>query len=218
MKILFLTFLLIPTIARSGVVLHIGPSVFGGYKSEAEAPNGKDSVDAKGTLGYGFGAEFSLIKSFLTFDIGVFYGKNEAKSQYYDRKTNIRAADQLSYTSHTGVQLGLKLRPVNFNYWNIFVGGGGTFGHTKLRHDSEDYIENQGPLPSGFKDKENVQMSGYYLESGTEIIFSKTSGLRLVGQLMNIQSGRYETLNNKLIKTTYPIFGLHYIHYIDKIK
>lgn len=217
MKILLYALILVPTFSHAGVIGFLGPSGFGGYESDAIASNGKKSIDAKGTLGYGLGLELPMLGNFLSFNLGIYYGKNEAKSQYHDKAANLQIDDQLSYTSQNGAQMGLKIRPVNFKYWKIFAGAGGTFGFTKLRHDEADYIEKHGALPSNFKAKENIKNWGHYLEAGAEVIFSKSSGLRFQGQLMNVRTDRYETLNKKPINATYPIFSIMYIHYFDKL-
>ncbi len=217
MKYLFFILCLFPLFAHAGLILSIGPSGVSGIESKAENSAGKKFYDGDGTLGYNVGVEFPMLRNYLSFKIDFFYARMYGKSQYQDRVTGLQISDQKSFLSNTDGLIGLKIRPVNMKYLKLFVGAGGVIGTMKLRHDKEDYEERFGTPPSNFKEIEKAQNWGHYFEAGTEIIFTKKSGIRLGGQLVNKSSERFATLNKKSINGSYANISLQYIHYFEKI-
>lgn len=216
MKIL-LIFLLCSLRAHAGLILHLGPSAVTGLESEGKALNGKDRIDAEGTLGYVFGIEYPMLRNYLSIHLTHIYSKMEAKTQYFDKNTGIQADDQKSWLSNNDTMLGLRFRVLNTRHLKLFLGGGGLIGNAKLRHDTSNYEEQNGPVPASFKDVEKAQKSGNFLDAGAEIIFTKNSGLRLMGQLVNSQTQTFDTLNHKVIKGSYTAWSVEYIHYFEKI-
>lgn len=217
MKQLIFLICLFPFLAQGAVITSIGPSIVTGLESESETSGGKQSYAGTGTLGYNVGVEFPMLRNFMSFTIGFMYARMYGKSQYQDRLTGLQINDQKSFLSNTEGMFGLKFRPVNFKYLKLYVGGGGILGSKKLRHDKADYEERFGPAPTSFKEIEKKKGWGHFLEAGTEIIFSKTSGLRVGAQLINQSTERFATLNKKSINGSYAVYTLMYIHYFEKL-
>jgi hypothetical protein len=217
MRVLLFLTVYLTSLAHAGVIFSIGPSAVTGYKSEAEAPNGKKYFDGTGTLGYNAGVEYPMLRNYLSFNANIFYAKLNAKTQYKDPATGLQIDDQKSYLSHTNALVGAKVRLINMRHLKIFAGAGALFGTAKLRHDKDDYIQKHGALPSNFKEVEKAQNFGHYLEAGTELIFSKASGLRLQAQLLNSTTDKFQTLNKKAINGSYAVYTIQYIHYFEKL-
>ncbi len=217
MKILIMLLCLFTFHAHGAGIGSIGLSGISGLESSATNSAGKSYFEGTGTLGYNVGVEVPLLRNFFSVGANFIYGRMEGKSQYRDYKTNLQVNDQLSQLSNSNLFCGAKIRPLNFKHLKIFTGAGVYVGNTKLRHDTDDYIEKHGALPSSFKEIEKGKSAGHYYEAGAEIIFSKSSGLRLTGQLLNNHSDRFQTLNNKPINGTYGIYSIQYIHYSDRV-
>lgn len=133
----------------------------------------------------------------LYFTVTVSYMGAEGRANYYYKNTStgvIYSAKNVNFKANMfDVGLGFKLKLID-NYWfGPYIEGGGIGTYHEITYTTKlDTLEALGP---DWKRKETIMGSGGYAETGIEVQFSQSFGLKFAGRFTDQRSKELDTLN-----------------------
>lgn len=201
---------------RATVSVAPGVSVTGAHRSDQTDRNGKELVTIDAAPGISFEVEWSIFNDYLGLTGGFLWRGSPAEVQYsYTNPNNpldtATVPDlKTNSSSFTGL-FGARLRLLNLKYFKIYGGGGWAPGVLYLNYNENKFTTVTGST-IGFKEKEDQNTQGIYLEAGMELYSTKGGALRLLGRRMREQTGKFQTLGNRRLNLTSSNLTLQYLH------
>lgn len=209
--LIFLISILISFNAFADFILSPGVTLSSPFKSYEEDSTAKAILDADAGAGLLLNLDW-IVFGPLTLGVGVGYQARSARVQY---KNDIATANDLD-VSMIGInaEVGTKIRIINFKRFKTFIGGGLTVGSKILTYDENDFEFKTGSR-NGFVESESKSYNGIYLDAGFEYILSNKSGIRLSGKYTELETAKFDNLNNESLTIDSLAYSIQYMHYVN---
>lgn len=185
------------------------------HASDEKNSSGVELLKLRRSLGIDVDAEW-MIWGPLSINISGLWRGGEATSQYfYTNPSNpldtATIEDLKTNASTLGGFAGGRLRFLDKKYFKIFIGGGLTTGILYLTYDQNEFEVDNGSM-IGFKEKEDQNFHGHYIEGGIELFSTKGGALRILGRQSKQKTKKFETLNNRSINIANQQLSIQYMH------
>lgn len=216
MKLLFIIFIVLPTVAKADFVASAG-LVGGRLESEETSSRNEPLLEVPTYIGFKGEAEFGhpYVTFFGSFDLGTGSGKTEYDYQNPSippDQAQVNGLDTRIYLSR--LSLGIRLKLIKLKTYRMYAGGGLEYGIMNLLYD-EDHFESRTGSSTGFQESERQNFRGGFAQFGMEFIIDNNSGFRIQVQKDYFRTDEFETLGNETLKFEPTTFSVSFMQYID---
>lgn len=139
---------------------------------------------------------FGFLNSYLTFTINLLKSDGNSNYEYTPLSGTKVTANNISFSSDLfQFALGYKIKIFDGSWFRPYAELGAVGGYYQIKYS----LSSSDVLTGNFSDaktSENLFDSGTYGEAGIEIDFSPEFGLKIAARQMQMQTAKFETLNN----------------------
>lgn len=198
----------LPSLPRGGTGIH--GSVGAGFADFKTISPSADYRQDRGTyVATSIERGFNVLHLYLTMGLSYMDATGLANYDYANLTSSTTySMDDVEYRAKSyEVGLGLKLKLIDDYWFRPYIEGGGLGSYNELSWGSQ-LTQLSG---NGYKRKDVIMGSGYYVEAGVEIEFSEKFGVKLAARQSFTQTKKLETLGNR------PLLMQNEIYYLSAL-
>lgn len=172
--------------------------------SQTHTTSGLPIARYYGGAGAVIGGDFNLILG-LSLHGTVEFSSGGAMVEYDNLNPNLNRARMSRLSADLGFlagRLGMRLRPLFGEKFNVVAGAGILGGSMSLSYERSEYQAANQQNDTGFEDGDAAGAYGVYYEAGLEWLATEY-GVRVMLQQDRISSEKFKTLNNTKLKFTF---------------